>query len=283
MDLLNDNRSKEERALDEIRIKEERERQAKETLAKYKDDDRYICLQDEDGDVGVVEKFTDEDWNRVENMIDTHPLFSKDFKDLENNELLQALQALKYDEDAETILENLYKEANQAMKDKLLGKADKKRFFIKKVMSIYSDALAQEAQCFQTRAKILSNRALLHMWLKNYGRAIEDSLEAIKLDPKFVKPYVRTCESLLKLHKYEKCIKLADKGLAVEFIKELKDIRDDAIKLHEQENAKLQEKFSQKKEADQKLLKLCEDNKLVLGGPSDYPLPQVYNVSFSLH
>lgn|SRR3990167_9592247 len=80
---------------------------AKQKLLKYKDDDRYIVVQD-DEEVIVAEKFTDDDWTKVEQMIDTHPLFSKDMADIENNELLQALQAIKYDESAETILENLY-------------------------------------------------------------------------------------------------------------------------------------------------------------------------------
>ena len=123
---------------------EEKEREAQEKLAKYKDDDRYICVED-DGEVLVAEKFSDEDWKKVEDMIDNHPLFSKNFEDVEHNEMLQALQAIKYDESAETILENLYKEANQAMKDKLIGKQDKHRFLIKKCLEIYSDALSQSA------------------------------------------------------------------------------------------------------------------------------------------
>lgn len=80
---------------------------ALERLQKYKDDDKYIIIQDDD-ELIVAEKFTDDDWAKVEDMIDTHPLFAKDMSDIENNELLQALQAIKYDETAETILENLY-------------------------------------------------------------------------------------------------------------------------------------------------------------------------------
>lgn len=80
---------------------------ALDRLQKYKDDDKYIIIQDDD-ELIIAEKFTDDDWTKVEEMIDTHPLFAKDMADIENNELLQALQAIKYDESAETILENLY-------------------------------------------------------------------------------------------------------------------------------------------------------------------------------
>lgn len=164
------------------------------------------------------------------------------------------------------------------MKKKLLGQSDKKRFFIKKCMEIYTDALIQSAQCFETRAKILSNRALLQMYLKNYRKAVEDCLEAIKLDPKFIRPYCRACECLLNLGMFEKCLKLADKGLSVDYMKEMKDIRDEALRKLEAENAKSKEKQIKAKEENWKLIDKCRELGIVLGNASDYPLPQVYNV-----
>lgn len=163
------------------------------------------------------------------------------------------------------------------MKDKLLGQKDKKKFFIRKCLQIYSDALCQAAQCFELRAKILTNRALLHMWLKNYGKGIQDCLEAIKLDPKFIRAYARCCECLLNLGMYEKCLKMADKGLSIEFQKEMKEIRDDAVKRLTEENAKKAERQTKKKEEDTKLLDMCKERGIVLGNLSDYPLPTVYN------
>ena len=167
------------------------------------------------------------------------------------------------------------------MKKKLLGQPDKKRFFIKKCMEIYTDALIQNAQCYETRAKILSNRALLQMYLKNYRKAVEDCLEAIKLDPKFIRPYCRACECLLNLGMFEKCLKLADKGLAVEYMKEMKDIRDEALRKFEEETAKSKEKQIKVKEESCKLVEKCRELSVVLGNVSDYPLPQVYNVAIS--
>ncbi len=78
-----------------------------EKINKYKDDPNFI-LQNMDGDIVVTPKFTDEDWKKVEDMIDTHPLFCKNFSDVENSPMLQALQSIKYDETAEIILEKLY-------------------------------------------------------------------------------------------------------------------------------------------------------------------------------
>lgn len=164
------------------------------------------------------------------------------------------------------------------MKDKLIGQSDKKRFFVKKCLAVYADALAQEAQCLETRAKILSNRALLHLWVKNYRKCVEDCLEAMKLDPKFIRPYARAAEALLGLGNFEKSIQIADKGLQIEFMKELKDIREEAMKKYDEEQKKLKEKQSRKRETDQGILGLCVENKIILGNPSDFPLPQIYNV-----
>lgn len=96
------------------KTQEEKEREAKEILAKYKDDETVTILEDEDG-LFVTPKFGEADWAKLNDMIDNHPLFSKT-ADIENNELLQALQAIKYDESAEKILENLYVECSYSRK-----------------------------------------------------------------------------------------------------------------------------------------------------------------------
>ena len=259
------------------KTKEEKEEEKRQLLEKYKDDDTVICVEDGD-ELIVAPKFTDEDWKKVDQMIDQHPLFSKNTGDIGNNELLQALQAIKYDESAEKILENLYKEGNEVMKQKLLGKDDKKKFFIKKCLEIYSDALAQSADNKMLRAKVLSNRALLHMWMKNFRSAIEDALAAMQLDEKLIKPYVRCAESLLKLGMYEKGVKIADKGLLIENNKELQAIREECYKKFEKEAAASSARKSRIDNDMQKLLDVLKDKKLVLGECSDFPLPTVYNV-----
>ncbi len=78
-----------------------------EIFAKYKDDDNFIVVRDDD-EVIVAPKFTDDDWNKLDKMIDEHPLFAKEIKNIEDNELFLALQSIKYDESAEVILEKLY-------------------------------------------------------------------------------------------------------------------------------------------------------------------------------
>lgn len=105
------------------------------------------------------------------------------------------------------------------MKEKLLNlKKGEERpiFFIKKAMDCYCDALFQQAKMPELRKKLLSNRALINLWLKNYGKVVEDCLNSISIDREFISPYVRAVEALVNLGKWEKAIKLADKGMAQE-------------------------------------------------------------------
>lgn len=76
---------------------------------------------------------------------------------------------------------------------------EKPIFFIKKAMDAYCDALAQEAAHPDIRKRVLSNRALINMWLKNYGKVVEDCLNSISLDKSFISPYVRGAEALVAL------------------------------------------------------------------------------------
>ena len=52
-------------------------------------------------------------------------------------------------------------------------------------------------------AVYFSNRAYAHMKLENYGLAIADSDEAIKLDPNYAKAYYRKADANIALNKYE--------------------------------------------------------------------------------
>ena len=64
-------------------------------------------------------------------------------------------------------------------------------------------------------------------------------------------------------------------------MKELKEIRDEAVKKLDIETEKLKQKQTKKAEANTKLLQACESTGLTLGPVSDYPLPTVYSVSLS--
>lgn len=52
--------------------------------------------------------------------------------------------------------------------------------------------------------------------IENYGKVIENSVEAMRLNPTFIKPYFRCAQAYLTLEKYEECVKMSDQGLAVQ-------------------------------------------------------------------
>jgi len=77
----------------------------------YRDSPNYITyLDDEEGVIKVTKKFSEDDWKEMDTFMDSHPIFNNDLSgaDLETNEYLQALQAIKYDESAEVTMEKLY-------------------------------------------------------------------------------------------------------------------------------------------------------------------------------
>ena len=56
-----------------------------------------------------------------------------------------------------------------------------------------------------------ANRAFAQMKLENYGLAIADSDDAIKLDPNYAKAYYRKADANIALNKYEvalECLKI---------------------------------------------------------------------------
>ena len=254
--------------------------------AQYVDDPDYNVIEDDEGGPTIVaKKYTDEEWDKLFDYMDNHPLFKNDLDwgDVDSNEYLQALQSIKYDEDAEITMERLYHEGNKIMKEKLLGKKKRPIFFIKKAMDIYIDALSQEAQCLELRKKILCNRALINLWLKNFGKVVEDCMKAITIDKDYVRPYARAAEAFNSLEQFSRGIKICQRGLEVDSKnKILKELLKEA-----KTGFNKQQEIKNKKKAQEKLKKsevyqACIKKSIVLGKLSDFPLPEAYPVSLIL-
>ena len=224
--------------------------------------------------------WTKELWDKEMDISD-HPFFmtpDQMSKNLEGNEMLQAQQAIKYDEDTQLTIENFYKEANQMFKDHYI-KDKKNRFYIKRIQEKYTECILLEPEDKTLRSKILSNRSLINQDLKNYGRVIEDCTEAIKSDPTFVKPYYRMCQAYLALDKLDEAIKIAQKGLddADSKNKDLAKISGEAsVKLYQKKKL-LDEKHKQKDMLKEtKFLNLSKKG-IVLGKKNTFPLPDRYS------
>lgn len=77
----------------------------------YRDSEDYVTYHDEEeGVIKVTNKFKEEDWDKMDDFLNTHPLFNNEYTeaDLETNEYLQALHAMKNDITAEENMNRFY-------------------------------------------------------------------------------------------------------------------------------------------------------------------------------
>lgn len=224
--------------------------------------------------------WTRELWKKEMDISD-HPFFmtpEQMEKNFESNEMLQAQQAIKYDEDNEVIIAGFYKEANAMFKDHYL-KDKKNRFYIKRIQEKYTECILLDPEDKALKAKILSNRALINIDLKNYGRVIEDCTEAKKCDPTFVKPYFRICQAYMGLDKLDECIESAKSGFenSDPKNKDLLNIKAEAEKKLVAKQKRLLEKELQRKMLkDAKFENLSKRN-IVIGKKNSYPIPDKYS------
>jgi len=218
--------------------------------------------------------WTKERWDEEMNF-DDHPFFMKPEQmenAMEDNEMLQALQALKYDEDPQETIKSFYKEANTMFKDHYV-KDKSNRFYIKRILQKYTECIYLAPEDQELKAKILSNRALINIGLKNFGRVIEDCDEAIRCFPSFVKPYFRKCEAQLGLDRPQDAIDTAKLGLEQEKNKDLTVLLKTCA-------ARLDFLEQKKKEREERLtllqdrnFKLMTEKSIVLGKTMTFSMP----------
>lgn len=186
------------------------------------------------------------------------------------------------------------------MEEKLLNLpkgTEKPIFFIKKAMEAYCDGIDQNAPYPEVRKKLLSNRALINLWLKNYGKVVEDCLNSISLDKTFISPYVRCTEALVHLQKWEKAIQLAEKGINQEKenfenlienhsknfdmkvgkCKVFQDLKTEAQLGLTRQMTKENEKAKALELKNSQIAVTCAQKGIVLGHMSSFALPDIYS------
>jgi hypothetical protein len=146
-----------------------------------------------------------------------HPMFATSTEDLIGNPLADGIRALKEEDKTNVELAIMYKdEGNQLLKAK-------KRKSDHGAIQTYSYALtfidtAEQAReektedakdasvdLAQLRSQILSNRALVFLNLKSYGKCMLDAEDALKIWPKNVKAHFRYCKALFLLRRFVHC------------------------------------------------------------------------------
>ncbi|KAI8804567.1 hypothetical protein BJ742DRAFT_760381 [Cladochytrium replicatum] len=137
------------------------------------------------------------------------PLFMKSLpKDVEENEHLAALQSLVFDGPAEEVAQNFKNHGNEAFEGGPAGYKD--------ALEYYSKGIAAKANDDKLNATLYSNRAMVHLQLKNYRSAVNDCAMSLRFDPKNVKAFYRSAVACYYLEKFDEALDSIERGLKLE-------------------------------------------------------------------
>lgn len=117
---------------------------------------------------------------------------------------LQALQALKYEEDNPDACALAYKEDGNYH----FGKKS-----YRDAIKAYTEGLKQEHDDGDLKAILLTNRAAANFHLGNNRSAFNDAVAALKHKPDHMKAIIRASISCFDMEKYEDCVTWCEKGL----------------------------------------------------------------------
>ena len=124
---------------------------------------------------------------------------SEDWINEENCADFAALQSLKFDDQTpEERAEDYKGKGNHALKYR------HNKIYVRKAVQHYTLALLEEFDNAPLRSVLYSNRAHAALLLGNFGKALDDAKESIRLDPKNIKGWFRAAKSALALEKIDR-------------------------------------------------------------------------------
>ncbi|KAJ3237525.1 hypothetical protein HDU81_009339 [Chytriomyces hyalinus] len=128
----------------------------------------------------------------VDEVLKSTPLFMQSLGDIgQDNDTIEALQALLYDGTPEETALNFKEQGNEAFQ------AGKKTY--KSAIEYYSKGIAAKCSDAELNSVLYANRAAVNLELQNYRKVLNDCGEAIKYNPKNVKAFYRSTKALLSL------------------------------------------------------------------------------------
>ncbi|KAJ0512491.1 putative tetratricopeptide-like helical domain superfamily, cns1/TTC4, wheel [Helianthus annuus] len=165
---------------------------------------------------------------------------------------LDAISALK-----ESAAIELKEEGNKYVK---MGKKH-----YQQAINCYTRAINQKALSDTETSILHSNRAHVNLLLGNYGRALSDSEEAIKLSPTNIKAYYRAAKASLSVNKLVEAKAFSEKGLDQdpdnEELKKLKKQIDSQISELQQREAQVSKALKTAKD----IMSAIEDRGIKIG------------------
>jgi len=203
-----------------------------------------------------------EDWDP-----NSHPYFMTDVaaEEAKGNPMVEGFRALAMPDPPEEIAEDFKKKGNDALK-----RGPK---YYRDAVEFYTQAITAKSPIAKNNSVYYSNRAAVQLLRKNYGKVVEDTEEALKLDDRNVKAYYRAARALSSLQKYNLCIEKCEAGLLIDPVnkdikKELavalarKKDKDDAAKKIEAANAK---KLMEESSKGRKVRDAIKERGIVMG------------------
>ncbi|EKX36527.1 hypothetical protein GUITHDRAFT_155219, partial [Guillardia theta CCMP2712] len=171
----------------------------------------------------------------------SHPAFMVDVdsEKEKGNPFVEGMELLKTPDPPEYIAETLKDKGNAALK-----RGPK---YYEDAVKFYTEALEAKSPLPQQNAILLCNRAAVQLLRKNWGKVIEDTREAIKLDPSNIKAYYRCARAQAGLQKWNLCVEVCDEGLKVDPCnKELLKEKEAAMGKMKQKEEEIRKREAQK-------------------------------------
>jgi len=146
---------------------------------------------------------TVEDWE--------HPLFMTALPEADHPEVgvLDALSSLIYDDKTpEQLAEHFKNQGNEMVK------AGPK--YYKDALTYYTQALDQKSSLALNNSIYYSNRAAVHLMLRDYNATVADCMAAIECNPRNIKAYIRAAKACNALGRWEEALEFCKGGLEEE-------------------------------------------------------------------
>ncbi|EFA85785.1 tetratricopeptide repeat domain 4 [Heterostelium album PN500] len=210
----------------------------------------------------------DDEWQNL-------PIFMQEMPQ-GSNPMVDALQAITDECTPEELCDSFKEQGNeryQLANAPTTKDPEEKKRYRNEAIYFYNRALDAKCKDMKRNSMCLSNRAAVNMDFKNYGRVIQDCIIAIEFYEGNVKAYYRALKSMIALAKYDDAVKLGDRALAVESIKdnkEIKALRDEAATAIAKIARRKQEKEEEESKKQTELITLAKKlatKKMTLGKP----------------
>lgn len=146
--------------------------------------------------------------DRWQEEMEKHPFFMTQIPEnpSEVSPLIEGLQQLKYSEEY-----NTPNELAQSYKED--GNFNYKHKKYRLAILCFSKGISSKCEDVELMAQLYNNRALAQYKLQNYRSGLNDSKQALKLKPDYLKPLHTAAKCCFKIKNYDQCISYCDQIL----------------------------------------------------------------------